>query len=125
MEDRVVVGSNMIHNTIQQLAIKLPGGNEVKGPSELTSSPRSFTDLSSFISPLLNIIFFIAVFWAFYYLVWGAFQYIVAGGKKEELAKARSRITWALIGLIIIFLAFFVAKFVSEIFPPGKGGLPF
>lgn len=108
---------------MNELAIKLPGGNEVPMPSGLkTPSGGTFTDLASFISPLLNIVFFIVTFWAFYYLVWGAFQYILAGGKKEELAKARSRISWALIGLIIIFLAFLVARFASEIFPPLKGG---
>ncbi len=105
--------------------LRLPGGSEIQQPQELTN--KGFTDLGSFISPLLNIVFYIMVFVTFYFLVWGAFQYILAQGKKEELGKARARITWALVGLIIIFLAFFVAKFASEIFPPtpGKGALPF
>lgn len=108
---------------MNKLAIKLPGGNEVISPPELQT--KGFTNLASFISPLLNIAFYIAVFLAFYFLVWGGFQYITAGGKKEELAKARSRISWALIGLIVIFLAFFIAKFAAEIFTPKIGGLPF
>lgn len=106
-----------------QLALKLPGGNEIPQPKELTD--KGFVDLASFISPLLNIVFYIAVFLAFYFLVWGAFQYILASGHKEELAKARARITWALVGLLIVFLAYFIAKFGAEIFPPTQGGLPF
>lgn len=83
-----------------------------------------FKTLGDFLSGLLNIVFYIAVFLAFYYLVWGALAYLMAQGKKEDLAKARSKITWALIGLMVVFLAFFIAKFGSEIFK-SKGGLPF
>ena len=113
--------------SIQQLALQLPGGQTINNPNVpgLGSLKGEFKDLASFISPLLNIVFFIAMFLAFYYLIWGAFQYIVASGKKEELAKARQRINWALVGLIVVFLAYFIARFAAEIFPPGKGGLPF
>lgn len=105
------------------LALKLPGGNEVPLPKELTD--KGLVDLASIISGLLNITFYIAAFLAFYFLLWGAFQYILAKGNKENLAKARARITWALVGLLVVFLAYFLAKFASEIFPPTKGGLPF
>lgn len=106
-----------------KLALKLPGGNEIPQPKELVD--KGFVDLASFISPLLNIAFYVVMLFAFAWLVWGAFSYITAQGKKEELAKARARITWALIGLVIVFLAYFVAKFAGEIFPPTTGGLPF
>lgn len=84
-----------------------------------------FKSLNDLLSGLLNIIFYVAVFLAFYFLVWGAFAYLMAQGKKEDLAKARARITYALVGLIIVFLAYFIAKFASEIFKPTIGGLPF
>ena len=108
---------------MNKLALTLPGFSEISAPSGLKPE---FVDLASLLSPLLNIVFYIAVFLAFYYLVWGALSYIMAQGKKEDLAKARARITWALIGLMIILLAFFIAKFTSEIFQPIlKGGVPF
>lgn len=108
--------------SIHQLALTLPGFSPIPTPPGLKSG---FVDLASFISPLLNIAFYIAIFLAFYWLVWGAFEYIMAQGNKENLAKARARITWALIGLMVILLAFFIAKFASEIFPPKPGGVPF
>lgn len=92
------------------------------------STPRSGTpiaNLGDLLSGLLTITFYIALFLAFYWLIWGGFQYILAGGKKEDLAKARARITWALIGLVVVFLGYFIARFAAEIFPPTKGGLPF
>ncbi len=105
-----------------KLALTIPGFAPIPSPEGLKSE---YTDLASLLSPLINIALYIAVFLAFYYLVWGTFQYILAGGKKEDLAKARARISWALIGLIVTFAAFLIAKFASEIFPPTKGGLPF
>lgn len=108
---------------MNKLALTIPGFQPIPTPEGLKTE---FKDLASIISPLLNVVFYIATFLAFYYLMWGTFQYILAAGKKEDLAKARARISWALIGLIIVFAAFLIAKFASEIFPPTtKGGLPF
>ena len=107
-----------------KLALTLPGFSPSAIPQPSGLNP-DFKDLGSFITPLLNIVFYAALFLAFFWLAWGAFAYILAQGKKEDLAKARSRITWALIGLVIILLAFSIAKFISEIFHPNIGGLPF
>lgn len=106
-----------------KIALTLPGGNFVASPDQLKGG---FTDLTSLLTPLLNMTFYIATFIAFYYLVWGTFQYIIASGKKEELAKARQKISWALVGLIVVFAAYLIARFVAyDVFKPGKGGLPF
>lgn len=78
-----------------------------------------------FVAGILEIAIYAAGFLAFFYMVWGAFQYIMASGKKEELQKARVKITYALIGFAVVLLAFFIMKFVSEFFTPTTGGLPF
>lgn len=95
-----------------------------------TNRLPQFKNLSDILSGLLNIAFYAAVFAAFYFLVWGALAYIMAQGQKEDLAKARARITWALVGLMVILLAYFIARFVAEILGPNitggiKGGVPF
>ena len=111
---------------MDKLALKLPGPSgrayDITGPTG-----SQFTDLASFISPLLTVAFYIAAFLAFYFLIWGAFSYIMAQGNKENLAKARARITYAIIGLLVVLMAYFIATFAGEIFPPapGRGGLPF
>lgn len=106
---------------MRELALTLPGGNTVTGPDQLKTE---FVNLASILSPLLNIAFYIAVFLAFYWLVWGAWAYLFSSGKKEELAKARARISWALVGLLVVFMAYFIAKYAFEIFP-AKGGTAF
>lgn len=105
-----------------KIALTLPGGNTIPAPSGLKAE---FQDLASFLSPLLNIAFYIAVFLAFYYLVWGAYAYLFASGEKENLAKARARIRWALIGLMVVFASYLIATYAQEIFKDIlKGGLP-
>lgn len=112
---------------------KIPGLGDIFNCNPVTSpdcpiqriaGATQFKSLGDVLSGLLNILLFIAVFLTFYWLIWGTFQYILAQGEKEKLARARERIKWAIIGLTVVFLAYFVAKFASEIFP-AKGGVPF
>lgn len=93
-------------------------------PIPRASGAPNITSLADVLSGLFNIVFYVAMFLAFYFLVWGAFVYIMASGKKDDLAKARARITWALIGLAVTLLAFFIAKYAAFIFP-ARGGAPF
>lgn len=37
------------------------------------------------------------------YLFWGAFDWINSGGDKEKVAKAQSKVTNALIGILLVF----------------------
>lgn len=112
----------MIHNTIK-IAITLPGFSPI--PSPIPSLKPEFTNVASVLSGLLEIALYISIFLAFYYLIWGTYQYILARGDKEGLAKARERIKWALIGLVVVFMAFLIARYAGGVFPATRGGLPF
>lgn len=78
------------------------------------------TKLGAILSQAFNLVLFTASFLLFFWLVWGIFQYIFASGNKEGLAKARSRMIWAIVGFIIVILAFTISNLVQEIFPPQK-----
>jgi len=108
---------------MNKLALTIPGFSPITSP--VPGLKPGFKDLGSIVSPFLNIIFFLAVFLAFYWLVWGAWAYIFAGGEKESLAKARNRIKWAIIGMLVTLMSFLIAKYAGEIFTPGRGGVPF
>lgn len=106
---------------MNKLTLTIPGFSPIPTPSSLNPN---IVDVGSFLSGLLNIALYIAAFMTFYWLVWGAFQYIFAQGRKEQLERARERIRWAIIGLIVIFAAYLIARYAFEIFP-AKGGPPF
>lgn len=98
--------------------LKLPGGQTITIPGVGGSSTVEKATLGGFLSPLLNVVLLIASVLMFVWMVWGIFEYIFAGGDKEKLGKARSRITWAIIGFIIVLLAFTISQYIREIFPP-------
>lgn len=53
---------------------------------------------------------------AFFFLLIGGIQWILAGGDKEGTEKARKKITSALIGLAIVFSAYAIAFLVDSVF---------
>ena len=68
---------------------------------------------------LVNIVFLIAVLLAFIYLLWAGIDYITAGGDSAAAGNARTKMTNAVIGLIIVIVAWAISNFVLSFF-----GLP-
>lgn len=97
-----------------KIALQFPGGENIPNPQGLRPE---FKDLGSFLTQLLNVVFIFAGFLMLIWLTWGVLQYIFAGGNKEGLTKARSRITWAIVGFLIVVIAFALSQFVQGIFP--------
>lgn len=38
------------------------------------------------------------------YLLWGAYDWITSGGEKEKVSKAQNKITFALVGMVLVFI---------------------
>lgn len=47
--------------------------------------------------------------------VWGAVQMILSGGDKEAIAKARAKITWAIIGVTLMALSYLIFALLEYI----------
>jgi TRAP-type C4-dicarboxylate transport system permease small subunit len=45
-------------------------------------------------------------------LIYGGYQYITSSGNPESAQKAKSTITWGIIGLIVAFAAYIIVDFV-------------
>lgn len=73
------------------------------------------SNISNIINNVLKIIFVVAALLVLIFLIMGAFQWIMSGGEKEAVGKARLRITHALIGLAILVLAFVILGVVGTI----------
>jgi len=59
-------------------------------------------------------VLFIAISLAsLFFLIWGGIQWITSGGDKTKIEAARNRLVYALIGLIIAFLAFFILNLIG------------
>lgn len=66
----------------------------------------------------VNMIFVIAGILAFIYLIYSGFVYLTSGGNPEGVKKGQQGIISAIIGLVIIFMAygivFFVVNFLTD-----------
>lgn len=106
---------------ITLVALKLPGSTGNVGDPYNTlgniGSLGGFLGGTSTNYGLYDIILWISMVLMFSWMIWGVFQYLFAGGDKEGLAKAKSRITWAIVGFVIIVLAYTIQKYAKEIFP--------
>ena len=75
--------------------------------------------ITSIIGNLINLIFILAVIVALLYLIWGGFKWLTSGGDKQAVTTAREHIVAAIIGLVIIFLSYFILNLLIGFFIPG------
>ncbi len=64
---------------------------------------------------LLPNVFIVAGILVFFYMLFGGFKYLFSGGKPEEVGKAGGMIMAAVIGLIIIFAAYWLTRIITTI----------
>ncbi len=71
--------------------------------------------LGNFISVLLSQAYTIALILMLIYLIWGCYRFILSAGNPEEITNARKHIFWAIIGEVIIFIAYWSYAIVNEL----------
>lgn len=81
-----------------------------QGTISIQNPNVGYDDISKFINAALRLAFIIALLIVLVMFVWGAIEWIASGGDKENIDKARKRITNALIGLVILAVAFAIVN---------------
>lgn len=77
-----------------------------------------FKNLGDVISEALTLIIYISFVLMLIMMIAGALQYIFAGGNKDRLGAARKRITFALIGFVLVVIAWLLKDFIYNLFGP-------
>jgi hypothetical protein len=95
------------------LAQKIPKYSEIEGFQNFKFSGKNLGDI---ISALLPYIFTLAGIILFALLIMGGFELLTSGGNPAKTKKAQGRITSALIGFLIIFLAYWITQILEVIF---------
>lgn len=84
-------------------------------PKELNGFPEGSLGLNKLLDNLTGV-FFAAGSIAFIIMfVWGAVQMILSGGDKEAISKARSKITWAIVGVALLSLSYVIFYILQAI----------
>lgn len=72
--------------------------------------------LQKLLPTVVTLLLIVGSLFFFFNLIMGAIQWISSGGDKEGVAKARGRITSALVGLVILFAVFAIVGLIESIF---------
>ena len=75
-------------------------------------SPTSYTDLMAWFTHAINLVISLSALLAAYALIRAGIEYILSGGDAEKAEKAQKSIIFALIGMILVFIAPIVIRFV-------------
>lgn len=75
-----------------------------------------FKDFGSIITELLKYLFPFAGLLLFAYLVMGGFSYLTSGGDPKAMEQAKGKVTNAIVGFIIIFIAYWLVQIFEFIF---------
>ncbi len=96
--------------------VNAPPGNELVKDNPVQG-------VANLIGFMIQIVFFIGGIAALFYLLWGAFEWITSEGQKEKLQKAQQKMVSAVVGLLLIVVAFTIFAFVMGTVLGGKFGI--
>ena len=82
---------------------------------ELNTAESGEAAINIVLNNVITLIYSIAAVAFFFMLVFSAFQSIISGGNKEAVAAARGRLTWAVIGLILLAFTFVILQILENV----------
>lgn len=79
-----------------------------------TGAPAQLSDLEQIFQSLLGAIIPLAGIVLFVMLIWGGFQFITSGGDPKKAGAARNTLTYAILGLVLVALAYLFIVVISQ-----------
>lgn len=95
-------------------AVSLQEGAEAARCAEC---PRDLFGDTGVFRQITDTILYIVGIIAVIMLIWGGIRYVVSGGDAKKVTDAKNTILYAIIGLIISFLAYAIVRFVVNALP--------
>lgn len=91
-------------------------GTPIEAPPEINAISKSDNVLENIIGNAFEIIIILVVVLALIFIIFSGIQWITSGGDKQKLSAARSRLIYAIIGLIVVLLAVFIVNTLGGFF---------
>lgn len=104
-------------NILAQIDLYSGDGYRGFGPLGLENGTGSaISTFGNFISTIIGIITVVAIIWFVFTLFLGALGLITSGGDKNTAETAKKKISYGLIGLVIVIAGIFIIDLVGNIF---------
>lgn len=95
------------------LALELPGGEKIENPLKNFDSGAKIGDI---LNELLPYVFVFAGLALFIFLIIGGFGMLTSAGSPDKMKAAQGKITSAIIGFVIIFVAYWLMRILEIMF---------
>jgi hypothetical protein len=99
---------------MKYLSLTLPGGQTVQPPSSIPHGGLSV--VAKVVGNAITLLLIITTVLSLIYLILGGIQWINSGGDKSKVSSARGQITFAIVGLVIALVSFFIINLVGYFF---------
>jgi len=107
------------------LALQIPdaNGNPINIQGAVGMPQGGTGSLANIVGTGLNLLILAAVILCLLFLIWGGFSWLMSEGDKQKIGQARQKIVFAIIGLLVVFMAFFIINVFYRFFL-GSGANP-
>ena len=82
--------------------------------SQMQSNPQAYTN--NLVQTIISLLMLVAVIFFFVQFITSGFEFISSEGDPEKIKKGRKKLTYAFMGLFIVFAIFAVLKLIGTIF---------
>jgi hypothetical protein len=84
--------------------------------TEEVTKEAAFQLLNEVISVIVGLLTVIAGIWFIFQIIIAGYQWLSSGGDKASVAAARDKLTYSVIGLVIVVMAFAIVSVIGTIF---------
>lgn len=111
----VLVG---VSGAVDVSALTLQEGAEA---ARCDGCPKNLFGDAGVFKKITNTILYIVGIMAVIMLIIGGVKYVISGGDAKKVTDAKNTVLYAIIGLVVAFLAFAIVNFVISALPGGAG----
>lgn len=94
------------------------GANAARGDGQ----PAELFGDGGFVGNITNILLFVVGALSVFMLIFGGLRYVVSGGNASAVTAAKNTILYAIVGLVVAFLAYAIINFVLGALTTGGSG---
>ena len=104
--------------SVQKIAFTIPGGTEINPARGMPigKSTGALSETANIVRWGTTTLVIVTIILAIYFLIWGGILWISSAGDKAKIEAARKKITFAIIGLVFVFLSFMIINVIGDFF---------
>ena len=80
----------------------------------MPENPLKHQDIYAIINSILDYVLPLAALIAVAFIMYGGFEYITSGGSEEKAKKGMHAVTYAVVGLVLVFAAYAIKNTVCQ-----------